>query len=412
MNIKKETMQLISYCILVLLCTFVAISNLEYVVADEIAHWTQIQYISHGYFKQFEGISVFPGYHAIIAFFLKISGILSEHFARFIHLLVSCWVIPIFYYICKRLNQQNINYRCLLFLCCPIILPFFSVLYTDIPAVLFTLLTFLSVLKERYILSAVFGSAAIAIRQTSLIWVVFCGTYIILQFWKDVGKQGLITINKEWWATLKKVLPLFLVSLTAVTIFLLNKGVVLGDVEHQYISINLSNLYSCLLILFPLFLPQHINYFPRYLKLLTNNKQIWVIVFVVFTIYFFTYSNPHPYNNVKYSYFFFNIILHYTSNVIGLKIITFIPIMLSTFMLYLFWLDSDNKPELLLLYIFAIFSIVPLPLVTLRYNIVAIVFIYMLKPSFFRIDKYTLMLYLPLNCIMLTLIVTERSFVS
>lgn len=405
---RSESINLALISFIVLLFTYTALSHLKEVVADEGFHNPQIWQFFHGNFKPSEQITVPPTYHAIVAGILKIFGLFSTDLARFIHLGLSALALPILYSISKQLGHRNNDYRTLLFLTCPISLPFFSLLYTDIPAIALVALTLLFSLQKKYILAGLSGGAAIAMRQPNLIWVIMCTTYVILDFSTHHGWRKLSNFrDKEFWRVTIDTLPYIFVIATAGLIFHLRRNVAVGDAEMHQISLNLSNLYMFLLLSFLFFLPYHIVYFNRTIKFFLRHPFIWAIVLFTVGIYSFTYSNFHPYNTFGLAYYYRNTILHYTVTVTWLKFLVFIPMLISAFTYYFFWKDSQDhhKRLLLLIYAFGVLSFVPLPMVEPRYYLTALALIIATKPNLMpKLDFACLFLYAPINGLLIYLI--------
>lgn len=405
---KAEAINLAIVSLIVLAFTYTCLAHLSQVVADEGFHAPQIWQFFHGNFTPSEYITVPPTYHAIIAGFLKVIGVFSVELARVIQLLICALTIPVLYLTNKQLGHQNNDYRTLLFLTCPIALPFFSILYTDIPSLLLAILIFLLTLQQRYFLAAFVGAGAIAMRQPNLIWVIFCATYVFMDYLLTKGwRNAFNPRDKENWTLVLKLLPYGVVSLGAALIFVLRETVAVGDAGMHQISLNLSNLYMFLLLSFLFFLPYHISYLPRMAHNLLRQPALWLLCIAGMALYSLTYSNSHGYNTFGLAYYYRNVILHYTVTITWLKFLTFIPIVISAFTYYFFWKDSQKQHKLLLLlvYIFGALSFIPLPMVEPRYYLTALALIMVAKPSLTpKLDLACLFIYAPISALLLFLI--------
>ena len=393
---------------MILAFTFTIMLNLRSETADEGFHTPQIWGFYNGDFRVAKELTMIPAYHAVIAGLLKATDTFSVKFARFLHLLLSALTLPVFYHICKTLQQKQPDTRTLLFLFCPIILPFFSLIYTDIPSILMVLVAFLLTIQHRYITAAVFGLLAIVMRQTNLIWVAFCCVFILIE---HLQVSGLTHWRQQIWPLTRKIWPFALVGISTITYFYLRGGVAVGDSHQHQISFNLSNLYFFLLLGFFIFLPHNIAYSKSIVMFLKDTPKVWYLLAVAFVIYMATYSNSHQYNSFGLSFYLRNVILHYTVTLPIVRAITFIPIAWMALTLYFFYRNSDRKWLLGTLYFFAFLSFVPLPLVEQRYYLPALILLFALKPSQEeKLDWSALFMFIPINCVILLAIAQHRAF--
>lgn len=408
---NKYTLQSIHVAfiaIIILAFTFTILLNLRSETADEGFHTPQIWTFYHGDFRVAKELTMIPAYHAVIAGLLKVTDTFSIKLARFIHLLLASLTIPVFYQVCKSLKQSQADTRTLLFLSCPIILPFFSLIYTDLPALLTILLAFLLTLKKRYVLAAIVGLLAILMRQTNLIWVAFCCVFILIEHIREHGindwRQQILPLARKLWAY-------GLIGICAITYFYTRGGVAVGDSHQHQISLNLSNLYFFLLLCFIFFLPHNISYARQILDFIKQTPKVWFILGIAFIIYMATYSNSHQYNSFGLSFYLRNVILHYTVSFPVVRAIAFLPIAWMALTLYFFYRESNNKRLLGTLYLFAILSFVPLPLVEQRYYLPALTLLIALAPSSAERNNWSaLFLFIPINCALLFGISTHSFF--
>lgn len=393
---------------LILAFTFTIFLGLKSETADEGFHTPQIWAFYNGNFEVTKELTMAPVYHAAVAGLMKAIGFFSIPLARFITLMLSAFSIPAFYYLCKQMQRTHADLRTLIFLSCPVILPFFALVYTDLPALMLTLFTVLFTVQKRYILAAIMGLLAIATRQTNLIWVVFCGVLIIID---HLQRFGLSEWKRHFWSLILKLLPFGVTVLCALTYFYFNGGVAVGDSHQHQISANFSNLYFLLLLGFLLFLPVNLTVGEQVLRLIKENRYVWLVLGVGFIVYLATYSNSHQYNSFGLSFYLRNVILHYTVTVPILKVLAFIPIAWMALTAMVLFLESDNKPLLGALYIFTCASILPLPLVEQRYYLPALALFIALAPNYrAQLGMTTLFIYIPINCMLLHLIATHKLF--
>lgn len=393
---------------LILAFTFTIFLELRSETADEGFHTPQIWGFYNGNFDIAKELTMIPVYHAAIAGLMKATGFFSIPLARFITLLLSIFSLPAMYYLCKYLNRNNADLRTLIFLSFPIILPFFALVYTDLPALTLTLITVLLTVKRQYILAAIIGLAAIAARQTNLIWVGFCGAIVIID---HLQRFGVSEWKRHFWNLFLKLVPYGVAVTLAAAYFYFNGGVAVGDSHQHQISINLSNLYFLLLLGFLFFLPINITYGGNVIEMIKHNRYVWFALGIGFVVYLATYSNSHQYNSFGLSFYLRNVILHYTVTVPILKILAFIPIAWMALTLAALFRESDNKPLLGALYLFACASIIPLPLVEQRYYLPALALFIAIMPNFKNSTGMSMLfLYIPINCALLHFIANHKLF--
>lgn len=405
---RSESVNLALICVIVLTFTYTILANLPGLIADEGFHNPEIMGFFQGKIPQAWHITVPPVYHMAIALVLKVFGAYSHNLARFSHLIICLPILPFLYLIAKDLKFEKNDYRVLLFLTCPIVLPFFSLLYTDIPASMLAVAAVLLTLRKHYWLAALVGALSIATRQPNLVWVAFCGAYAFFDSLEKRSFRDVINYrDRENWRAIIKIAPFIGVCLIASGIFYMRDNVAIGDAGSHEVSFNPSNLYMFLLTSFVIFLPYHIFYTLRVLRLLKERPLIWLFVAVGLLVYSLTYSNSHPYNSQDTTFFLRNIILHHTLSNAWLKLLIFIPMVSAAFTYYFFWKDSrpENKFLLLMIYVFGAMTFVPLPMVEPRYYLTALALIIAVKPAISaRLDLACIVFNVPISCLILFLI--------
>jgi alpha-1,2-glucosyltransferase len=395
-------------CAIILAFTFTILLSLKSETADEGFHTPQIWGFYNGNFEVAKELTMAPVYHAVIAGLMKATGFFSIPLARFITLVLSALSLPAMYYLCQRMKSNNADLRTLIFLTCPIILPFFSLVYTDLPALTLTIATVLFTVKRRYSVAALIGLAAIATRQTNLIWVAFCGVLVILD---HVNRFGYRKWIRYFWRLFFRLLPYGITTAVSLIYFYFNGGVAVGDSHQHQISINFSNLYFLLLLCFLFFLPVNLSYADKVVSEVKHNQYLWGILALTFILYMATYSNSHQYNSFGLSFYLRNVILHYTVTLPLLKAVAFIPIAWMALTLMVLFKESNNKWLLGTLYLFICGSVMPLPLIEQRYYLPALTLLIAFMPNFrAQHGMQTLALYIPINCVLLHMIANHKLF--
>jgi alpha-1,2-glucosyltransferase len=358
---------------------YALITQLEVGIGDEDVHRFQMSLFVQGQYELFEYVTVLPLYHWVVALFAKWTGLTSLNGFRLIHMLFAAGVIPAFFVLCRALYPRHAAMRTLQFMFIPLLFPLFFVTYTDLPALMFTLLMLERTFRQKYLWVAVFALVAVAMRQTNIIWAGFAGGLIALQVAREMAvglRPGLSGGERGVMAPgyVREVLVrgkyLLLVLLLFVGFVAWNGGVALGDVEQHPVSLNLSNVYFCLMVAFVLFLPFNVGQLGNIRRLLRSHWWLLPVLLACFALYFTTYEHPHKYNTPELEFYRHNLFIHYTSDFTAIRILAFIPMAWMALSYVTAARASDYSGEMWLLVPFALLSFVPLPLIEPRYYLV------------------------------------------
>lgn len=386
----------------ILLFSLAIISGLKHETADEGFHTPIIFEYYNGNFIISEHITMLPIYHALLAGVMSVVDYISVKSLRLVNLLISAISIPVFYWLCVQLKRENIAERVLIFTLMPIIIPFFSLIYTDMVATLLVLAMVLLMLLGRHYWAGVFGLLAVFLRQTNLIWVGFCGLYLIVQYWVSASEPLRDRIVRLIPSCFHQLLPYAIVFVVFGMFVIYNGGVAVGTADLQAVSFNPSNVYYFLLLTFFLFLPYNFEYSSRIFTLLTGSFKVWILIGVFFVVYFMTYSNSHQFNSYGLSFYLRNIVLHHTVTNPVWKTLAFIPMVWMLLTFYLMGRQESNKWQIYTLYFVILLNLIPLPLVEQRYYIVALVLFLAWKPSTSLVsDRMIISSYIPVSAFLL-----------
>ena len=412
---EKASYQFFLLALMALAFSFAILSNLKHEISDEGFHAPVVFKWLNGDFSKPDYLTVPPAYHALIAGVMYAVDLSTVKSMRFISLLFASLSIVCFYFLSKLVNEGSVKEaenRTSIFILCPIILPFFSLIYTDMCANMWVFALTLSSLLGRHWLAACFAIVAMLFRQSAVIWVAFCFCYYLCSLWfqsSNAWRERAIDILKINGLNL---LPYIGVMLLFAIYLLLNKSVSVGDKQLQRLSFNLSNIYFCLLLCFFLFLPFNLRYRMKILNLLKCSVLVWVFIVSFLVLYVLTYNNSHQYNSMALSFFLRNVVLHYTVTQVFLKLLAFFAISWMALTLYLMAEASKHKWRLYLLYVFSFLSLVPFPVVEQRYYIVAISFFMIWRPKTHDNDDRVLMFaYIPISAALLYGIAQYRFFI-
>jgi len=275
----------------ILLIAISAVICLDFVneydlIGDEPYHAKQVDRFVNGNYNVFEGLSVPPTYHHIIAFIarcLNVNTLAGYRIINTVLLLVT--LIPLFYLLTRSLTK---TFQLYFF---PLMFMFYFLVYTDLFSLMVILVTFYFAKKKWYWLSAVFGTLSVFVRQNNIFWIGFICCYIYVN---EYDYKISWNIFKEYY---RKIWS-YGIGVVLFGIFIWMKGsIVMGDAERHPIAIHFGNVWFILFLFFFLFFPYIITSVPRMIDYVKKRKSIIVLLVGVFLIGLGTFHNDHIYNN-------------------------------------------------------------------------------------------------------------------
>ena len=314
-----------------------------------------------------------PGYHAVMATFVAITGNDSVFSLRAATLIFGFLTIMMFFMILNNTASQFKYLRTLQFATLPLVFVFFYLIYTDILSLLFILVMIYFSNRKQYILAGIFGICSMLIRQNNIIWISIVPFMYFLDHWNIQGVSDLIkeTIKKMW---------VFILALFLFILFIIvNDGVAVGDASsHPAFKFSTGNLFFFLFCVFVFFLPFQIYYLKEVFVFVYKNRIVWVASFLIFLVYWYTFNPDHPYNALAPHYFLRNLILTKITQSDFFKLLFFMPVLYSVWLLYL--MPLRNKVYYLL-YPLTVLFLTPSWLIEQRYYIIPVVlFLIFRKP--------------------------------
>ena len=348
---------------------------------DEKVHYRQINRFVNGNYEILSNLTTIPGYHAVIAFFVKISHFHTLEMARLISLLLSAVAIWIFFRLSKEFKARDPLMKTLQFIFLPISFFYFPILYTDIFSLLLVLSAFYFSLNKRYQLSALFSLAAILTRQTNIVWAVFIWLHIYL------STYGFSISSKILRDYLRQTVG-YIGLLILFSVFIwVNQGIAIGDRNNHTAGFYLGNIYLFLATVGFLFLPVLISS----LRELNRDKLKNFFVFGVglgtlIAVSFIFIMPALSTSNTKLT-FFINIILH------GAYQKYCLLYALAILFGYLVIFTTKFEKNDLLFLPFAVFFLLPSFLITQRYLIIPLVLLLLFRKEKDRKTEFSLLFY-------------------
>ena len=148
MTHKKIILFLIlSFSIFFYIISFIRIKN-QILIVDEGNHTDQITRFVHGEFLFNSFLMTIPGYHFVMAVFVKMFKAESLSDIRLIALFLNILILPVYYLCARQIGHSNPLFKTLQFAYFPIIYPFYFLIYTDIFSLLLILAAFFFILRK------------------------------------------------------------------------------------------------------------------------------------------------------------------------------------------------------------------------------------------------------------------------
>lgn len=343
-------------------------------VADERIHARQIAMLADGKLEIARKLTMFPGYHVVIAVLARLTGAQGPTAFRTLSALVSLPVIPIFYAIARQLAPRFAAVATLQFTFLPILFPFFFLLYTDAFSLLLVLLSVLLVLRHRRSAAAVVAMLSVLVRQTNIICLAFT---LGLAYLEDHG----FTLSRRQLGSALRRHVVFVLGLAGFAGFVaVNRGVAVGDRSSHPLKLALGNVYLFLFLSFFLLLPSHLATLKSALAAL-RDRRVLALALLLYAVFMFTFVNDHPYNQssvtahqwseaaklVGEAPFLRNQLLHLATRSALTRTLFFIPVLLSCLVL---GKTQLVQPRFLLVYPLLLVLLTPSWLIEQRYCLV------------------------------------------
>ena len=359
-------------------------------IIDEIPHFEQIIMILNANFSILYYLTVIPGFHYIIAGFMKVLQIGTLTTTRtLVFILNAVLFFPLVY----NLSKDNKIKRMINFAFFPIFFTYYFLIYTDIFSMIFVLMTYYFLIYRRYKTAGLTCIISILIRQNNFIWMGLWGLCILADSLRDtpttykykkVIKTIITNIIKKGW-----VFALGILGFIGFVIW--NGGLVIGDRIHHQPSIYPQGIWFFFATITMFFWPIILNN----LKKIKINKSRIVLYIGLFLVYLGTWSNFHLYNT--FDAMLRNKIILWTLLSPINVIILFIPVLLG--IIYVVdILEFKNK------WLFMFFSLILVGfshLIEYRYYFLPIAFILLYRKIEDKfIENFTLFYWISLAIIM------------
>jgi alpha-1,2-glucosyltransferase len=274
-------------------------------LSDEHHHYVQIAFFLDGSSKVISPLTTLPTYHALLAGLGWLFGASSLHAMRTFSLLFSALLLAVVWRIAGRSAPGEAEMRSLQVLFLPILYPLLFLVYTDVLSLLCVCAAVLLTLRREYLVAGLVATAAVAVRQTNVIWLAMLWGMAALDLWIGVDtpscRSARSAVQRTWTFALG--------AIAFVAFVVWNGGVALGDrAMHPSFGLHLENVFFMLLLFFLLFLPLCLAR-SREAYALLRHPPVALAALLGGVLFFTTFQADHPYNGARYASFLHNRIL-------------------------------------------------------------------------------------------------------
>lgn len=338
-------------------------------VQDEYYHYNQIERFIIGESSINPALTTLPGYHLLMATFIKIFQINTLAFVRLLNVIFGLLTVGIFYKVVKIIDPKHAVHKTLQLAFFPLTLPFVFLVYTDILSLGLLLVAFYFIQKKQYGFTGVVGLISLLIRQNNVIWLLFyCAIAYVQDYGFSLHREKLVSWVKKVWVILLDVVLFILFSLW-------HGGFALGDESMHPVSIfHPGNIYLLLFLFALLFWPSVVGNLSAGLKAFRPKKMLLLLIPFFVMIPAVTFVNDHPFNSPWW--FLHNFFLVFFTADIFRKLLFFTIVTIS---LYALGLVRLEKKSFYLLYPFTVLFLLPSWLIEARYSIVPFCFFILFK---------------------------------
>ncbi|HJT98211.1 MAG TPA: hypothetical protein VJ696_07825, partial [Rhodanobacteraceae bacterium] len=157
-------------------------------LSDEAYHYAQIELFRRGEFRVLDlYLTTIPGYHALVAALLAITGSESLAAARTLTALFGLAAAAAFHLIRRETQRGTESIATAELLALPVLAPFLFLVYTDVLALALILWATLATLRGRHVLAAIALCATVLVRQNDVVWAGFLAALAVWPAWQERG---------------------------------------------------------------------------------------------------------------------------------------------------------------------------------------------------------------------------------
>ncbi|MEE4331372.1 MAG: hypothetical protein V2J10_10920 [Wenzhouxiangella sp.] len=356
-------------------------------MVDEHFHLGQIRFINSDEFIRVPELTTPLGYHYSVALPARWLDIDSLTGLRAISAALGLLSVLLAWACVRRSHDDGALMRAFQVLLCPLLWPFYFLLYTDLLSLAVVLLGLLLVLSKRYGLAGLIGIAMLGWRQSNVFWAALLWLMalhqaglgsVLSQLFDRPRSDSAAHLADSLRQALKATWPLVLPLLAFGVFLVLNQGVAMGDrAAHQFgARVYPSQVFFMLLTVWLVLLPLHLARLPEVIALLRRRPLIVLALIGLFVLYMASFSVTHFYNLGLPEFHLRNRVLGWLDGDWRWRALGFIGIVWALLTLAVTRLKT---PAGYWLYPITLAALLPVELIEQRYYIVPAVFFLLLR---------------------------------
>ncbi len=272
---------------------------------DEVYHFAQIDLFRNGELRVLDRyLTTIPGYHAVVAALLRITGSDSLGAARTITALFGLLAAAAFHVLRKQTQPGGEALATAQFLVLPVLAPFFFLVYTDVLALALVLCATVATTRGRHLLAAVVLCAALLVRQSDVVWAGFLAA---LAAWPEFRARRFMDPKRL--AVL--VAPYLLPVVGFLAFWAWNGSISLSHEQsllHPAFGVHAGNVLLALAVGGFLFSPLLIGRMREWLGAVHARPWLMAMTPLVLVGFWFGFRADNPYNSAMSDFYIHNAI--------------------------------------------------------------------------------------------------------
>jgi len=372
-------------------------------MVDEHFHHGQILLINSADFQRVPELTTPLGYHRSVALLARSFDVDSVTGLRALSALLGLAAVFLGWIL---LRQQRADFPLIVslqILFCPLLWPFYFLLYTDTASLSLVLLALLLFSAGMIWPTALIGVAMLAWRQNNIVWsglFLITQLHLAFQAQRRLGALGPLILK-----SLILTLPIF----AFLGFLMVNGGVAMGDhAMHQLgTALHPAQVWFFLLLFWLLLLPLHLACLGPSIQWLLAQRWRLLIVLVIPLLVFSSFDVTHPYNLALPEFHLRNGMLQALQNDWRLLLLGSIAMTWSALSLAV---TRVKRPIGLWLYPVTIVALLPVELIEQRYYIVPLVLFLLLRQPLSKSVEIALLIWFLLLSVGLTAAIASTRY--
>ena len=373
-------------------------------MVDEHFHHGQILLINSSEFRRVPELTTPLGYHHSVALFARASGIDSVTGLRALSAVFGLSSVFLAWVFLRRNHSALPLIRSLQILFCPLLWPFYFLLYTDLASLSLVLLALCLFSAGLFWPTAMVGVAVLAWRQNNIVWF---GLFLVTHIQANFPSERNVATLRPWLIT---ACVLALPVLAFLAFLILNGGVAMGDHAMHTIgrALHPGQIWFLLLLFWFILLPLHLACLRESIDWLVERAWRLLIILAIPALVVSTFDVTHPYNLALPEFHLRNWLLRELNDDWRLLLLASIAMTWSILTLIVTHL---RHPIGLWLYPVTVLALLPVELIEQRYYIVPVVLFLLVRQARSRsVEIATLLWFLPLSAGLTAAISSTRYF--